>query len=82
MKASMLAKLDQLSERLDEVNALLAREDAVAKKTKVTQVLKALPGYGPAKVAALIEKLGIDENRRVGGLGEQQRAKLLAEIGG
>jgi len=31
MKASMLAKLDQLSERLDEVNALLAREDATAK---------------------------------------------------
>ncbi|MCY1227281.1 Peptide chain release factor RF1 [compost metagenome] len=31
MKASMLAKLDQLAERLDEVNALLAREDATAK---------------------------------------------------
>ncbi len=61
---------------------VLARQDNVAKKTKVTQVLKALPGYGPAKVAALIEKLGIDENRRVGGLGEQQRARLLAEIGG
>ncbi|WER45652.1 peptide chain release factor 1 [Cupriavidus sp. WKF15] len=30
MKASMLAKLDQLAERLDEVNALLAREDATA----------------------------------------------------
>ncbi len=31
MKASMLSKLDQLAERLDEVNALLAREDATAK---------------------------------------------------
>lgn len=30
MKASMLNKLDQLAERLDEVNALLAREDATA----------------------------------------------------
>jgi peptide chain release factor 1 len=30
MKASMLAKLDQLAERLEEVNALLAREDATA----------------------------------------------------
>nr|WP_144832776.1 peptide chain release factor 1 [Cupriavidus gilardii] len=30
MKASMLAKLDQLAERLDEVNALLARENATA----------------------------------------------------
>lgn len=30
MKASMLKKLDQLAERLDEVNALLAREDATA----------------------------------------------------
>jgi hypothetical protein len=61
---------------------VLAREDTVAKKTKVVQVLKALPGYGPAKVSALIEQLGIDENRRVGGLGDQQRAKLLAAISG
>jgi len=30
MKASMLAKLDQLAERLEEVNALLAREGATA----------------------------------------------------
>jgi protein subunit release factor A len=30
MKASISTKLDQLAERLDEVNALLAREDATA----------------------------------------------------
>ena len=30
MKPSMLSKLDQLAERIVEINALLAREDATA----------------------------------------------------
>ena len=62
------------------IATLLSRTDEIAKKTKVAQVLKALPGYGPAKVAALMADAGIDENRRVGGLGEQQRRKLLDAV--
>lgn len=64
------------------VSTLLARSDDITKKTKVAQVLRALPGYGPAKAAALMEEAGIDENRRVGGLGDQQRRKLLEAVGG
>ncbi|MBC6458755.1 integration host factor, actinobacterial type [Actinomadura sp. HBU206391] len=62
------------------VGDILARTDDIAKKTKVVQVLKALPGYGPAKAAALMEQAGIDDSRRVGGLGEQQRRKLLEAV--
>jgi hypothetical protein len=40
------------------------------------------PGYGPAKVAALMAVCGVDEKRRVGGLGEQQRRKLLESFTG
>jgi hypothetical protein len=33
---------------------VLAREDEVVKKTKVAAAVKALPGYGPAKAAAVL----------------------------
>jgi DNA uptake protein ComE-like DNA-binding protein len=64
------------------VSELLGRSDNVTKKTKVVQILRALPGYGPAKAAAVMEEAGIDDNRRVGGLGEQQRRKLLESVAG
>ena len=55
-------------------------DDDVVKKTRVLQVLRALPGYGPAKVTALMTASGVDEKRRVGGLTTAQRAKLLAAV--
>jgi hypothetical protein len=60
---------------------VLAKTDDIT-KTKVAQVIKAMPGYGPAKAAAVMEEAGIDDNRRVGGLGEQQRKKLLEAVSG
>ena len=63
--------LEQVFERAD---------DEIVKKTRVLQVLRALPGYGPAKVAALMAASGVDEKRRVGGLTNAQRAKLLAAV--
>ena len=41
-----------------------AKTDAVVGKTKVADLLKSLPGYGPAKVSALLEQTGIDASRR------------------
>ena len=55
-------------------------DDEIVKKTRVLQVLRALPGYGPAKVAALLTAAGVDEKRRVGGLTGAQRATLLAAV--
>ena len=55
-------------------------DDEVVKKTRVLQVLRALPGYGPAKVTALMTASGVDEKRRVGGLTNAQREKLLAAV--
>jgi len=54
-----------------------AKSDQVIGKTKVVDLLKSLPGYGPAKVKALMEKTGIDASRRAGGLGERQRQALI-----
>ena len=50
-------------------------DDEIVKKTRVLQVLRALPGYGASKVAALMATSGVDEKRRVGGLTGAQRAR-------
>ena len=58
-----------------------AKSDAVVGKTKVADLLKSLPGYGPAKVTALLEKTGIDASRRAAGLGDRQKLALLDALG-
>lgn len=59
---------------------LFERSDDIVKKTRVVQVLRALPGYGPAKVTTLMTDSGVDEKRRVGGLSSSQRTKLLEAV--
>jgi len=58
---------------------VLAREDDTARRTKVAQVVRALPGVGQARATAIMERAGIPAERRVGGLGTRQREQLLAE---
>ncbi len=71
--------LDQVKKGTTTVGDVLQRADTdeIVRKTKVTQLLKALPGYGPAKVDDLLEQAQIPDNRKVGGLGEHQRRALL-----
>ncbi|MEU7749336.1 integration host factor, actinobacterial type [Nonomuraea sp. NPDC049158] len=57
-----------------------ANEETVVSKTRVVQVLRAVPGYGPAKVAALMATCGVEVQRRVGDLGEAQRERLLIAL--
>ncbi|MFI9598114.1 integration host factor, actinobacterial type [Nonomuraea sp. NPDC052265] len=49
-------------------------------RTRVVQVLRAVPGYGPARVAALMAACGVEEKQRVGALNEQQRERLLRSL--
>ncbi len=66
----------------DTVAAVLdrAESDPVAGKTKVAQLVRALPGYGLAKTSALLEQAGIAADRRVAGLGHRQREALLGAL--
>jgi hypothetical protein len=71
---------DQLKLReigLSTVFARAEREDAVA-KMRVSDVLAAMPAYGPVKARRLMEELDISTSRRVRGLGSRQRQALLA----
>lgn len=74
--------LEEVKNGTTTVETVLKRAatDEVVKKTKVTQLLRALPGYGPAKVSQLCEQAEIAENRRIGGLGERQRQALLEAV--
>jgi len=71
------ALLAQVKSGEMNVGQVFDRADDVTKKTRVMQVLRAMPGYGPAKVTALMAESGVDEKRRVGGLTVAQRTKLL-----
>ena len=44
-------------------------------------MLESLPGVGKVKARRLMEEIGIADNRRVQGLGAQQRASLLSHLG-
>ena len=77
-RSSLLAQVKSGALTLKQV--FERADDDVVKKTRVQQVLRALPGYGAAKVTALMTASGVDEKRRVGGLTNAQREKLLAAV--
>jgi hypothetical protein len=77
-RSAFLAEVKSGALTLEQV--LNRADDDLVKKTRVLQILRALPGYGPAKVTALMTASGVDEKRRVGGLTSAQREKLLAAV--
>jgi hypothetical protein len=55
-----------------------AEEDDLIAGLKVESLIAALPGTGKIKAKRLMEELGIAENRRIRGLGANQKEALLA----
>jgi hypothetical protein len=56
-----------------------ATDDTVG-KMKVSAVLESMPGIGKVRAAQIMERIGIAENRRVRGLGANQRDSLEREF--
>jgi len=75
-RAEMKELLRTGSLSLSEVFAR-AEDDKIVASTKVFAVLISLPGFGKIKAKRLMQDLGIAENRRIRGLGDRQREKLL-----
>lgn len=67
------------SVNLTELFELATRDEVVA-NTKVVTVLESLPGLGKVKARRLMESVGISSNRRIQGLGANQRLRLLKEL--
>jgi signal recognition particle GTPase len=64
-----------LKELLDQ-----CQNNEVIGKMKVLAVLESLPGLGKVKARRVMDEVGISDTRRVQGLGEQQRRKLLEKL--
>ena len=77
-RAEIKARLKMGSLSLKD--ALASSDDNVG-KLKVVSLLESLPGVGKVKARRVMDEIGIADNRRVQGLGAQQRASLLEALG-
>lgn len=65
---------------LTPAEVLEKSDDDVIGKMKVKAFIAALPGYGKVKTERLLETLGIQPDRRIRGLGSNQRKNLLEAL--
>ncbi|WP_394262411.1 integration host factor, actinobacterial type [Trueperella sp.] len=79
-RATIKEELKTGGTKLSDVLAL-AKDDPVVAKLKVTSLLQAMPGVGPAKSASIMETAKISPSRRVGGLGKHQAQRLIDLFG-
>ena len=77
-RAAVKARLKNHSMTLNDV---LASDDPLIGGIKVLSVLESLPKVGKVKARRLMDDIGIAHNRKIQGLGSQQRAALLEELG-
>lgn len=55
--------------------------DDVVAKMRVVYLLESLPRIGKVKTKKIMNDIGIDETRRIQGLGNRQRQALLERLG-
>ena len=58
----------------------LASSDPNVGKLKVVSMLESLPGLGKVKARKIMEEVGIADNRKIQGLGAQQKKALLEHL--
>lgn len=91
-RAKALAKAQQIrSQRMEVRKQLKAGEltltdvldnvdNEIYGKMRVKYLLESLPQVGKITAAKLMEEIGIDEARRVQGLGARQKSQLLEKL--
>lgn len=60
---------------------LNSTDDEVIARMRVTYLLQSLPQVGKITSEKVMQEIGINENRRVQGLGKRQRDELLKRLG-
>jgi transposase len=78
-RAEVKRLLKQGTTTLPAVLAKAATDDAIA-GIRVAALVQSMPGVGDVRAKQIMGRLGIAENRRVRGLGANQRAALEAEF--
>ncbi len=91
-RAKALQKAQQIrSQRMEARKALKAgkltlqevldgEDNEVYSKMRVKYLLESLPQVGKITAQKIMEEIGIDEARRVQGLGKRQKAQLLEKL--
>lgn len=59
---------------------VLKRDDEVVTRMKVKYLLESLPNVGKITALYIMDEIGINESRRVQGLGKRQLAMLLEKL--
>jgi hypothetical protein len=77
-RAQIRAELKKGEMTLDEV--LAKADNDVIGKMRVAYLLESLPRIGKVRARQIMEEIGIDENRRVQGLGVRQKEALLNKL--
>ncbi len=78
-RAQLRTKLKSGSVSLQEV--LDQSDDEVVARMRVAYLIESLPQVGKVTSKKIMEEIGINENRRVQGLGKRQRSALLERLG-
>lgn len=60
--------------------SLLDSDDKALRRMKVCDLLRSLPGMGPAGARSAMRACGIAEDRRISTIGDRQRAELRSWI--
>jgi hypothetical protein len=81
LRAELKEKLKMGSTSLPELFEMADKDEMVG-KMKVLAVLESLPGLGKVKARRTLEECEISDTRRIQGLGNNQRRKLLERLAG
>ena len=78
--ARMEARKQLKSGELDLAKVLNDTDNEVYAKMRVKYLLESLPQVGKITATKIMEEIGIDEARRIQGLGSRQKAQLLERL--
>jgi hypothetical protein len=76
-RAQIRQRLKDNKITLDEI---LADNDGVISRMRVTYLLESLPRIGKVKAKKIMNDIGIDETRRIQGLGTRQKKALIEKL--
>jgi hypothetical protein len=60
-----------------QIRGILTQPPDYAANLHVSKLLRAVPGYGPARVARILTRTRISESTRLAGLTHRQRTELV-----
>ncbi|MBQ2764581.1 MAG: integration host factor [Firmicutes bacterium] len=80
MRSQRMALRKELKAGNVSLEDVLKREDEIVTRMKVKYLLESLPNVGKITAASIMEEIGINESRRVQGLGKRQKAMILEKL--